>query len=659
MEIVKTLCTENPPFNSTDNYSLSFKLKNELLDMTSSYINIPIAIDETYSASFSGSSNPVGNVNIGNNLFVNNSSHVSSYFIRNVNLTADGQTLCYTNFINTLSANLSVYLYNNAEARFQEYMASEEPTVNEKLILANTKNHLYSSLYRELFNEGTTPSLINDAYIRLPLKQILGQYATEIRDLTKYQEVVMTLQLDDIGLASHANSDSYFPNNSVAGSINAQTATITNTANLSVMGYSAPIPGTGAGGTTFTFTDNTIDASTFPIKVGDTVNFSNGNNSLVITAVNVTGAGKLISLSVGANLGGGPNTILLSTVPTFGVFMVANATVSDINTKWLNKNVSYILNSTLLATFPNDSSIVSSTFQNNANVICILSQGRSAGGALSPGYLAYNGLALNYTGNTTVNAGTNIATVSNFTNKTFSFWVGQAVFITGTANVTPLYAKISAISYSGGKAQIQLNKNLVVGGGNVATLNLFSIHPDALEVRLPKKFELVQLKLNSAFSKMLQLSNKYQKWVYDGDVVLPLAPFSSYEKTFMIDPLTKMVVMCITKDGTLNSTKDTLSKYRILIDGMDTTNRDIDLNDESMKNERLISGFNSFYEDLHCVQTKTTNNPFSTDDNSYTILQEVPVDGKEHKLTVILRNGGALSTSSNLRVYKLVLAEIK
>jgi hypothetical protein len=127
----------------------------------------------------------------------------------------------------------------------------------------------------------------------------------------------------------------------------------------------------------------------------------------------------------------------------------------------------------------------------------------------------------------------------------------------------------------------------------------------------------------------------------------------------MIDPLTKMVVMCITKDGTLNSTKDTLSKYRILIDGMDTTNRDIDLNDESMKNERLISGFNSFYEDLHCVQTKTTNNPFSTDDNSYTILQEVPVDGKDHKLTVILRNGGSLSTSSNLRVYKLVLAEIK
>jgi hypothetical protein len=91
---------------------------------------------------------------------------------------------------------------------------------------------------------------------------------------------------------------------------------------------------------------------------------------------------------------------------------------------------------------------------------------------------------------------------------------------------------------------------------------------------------------------------------------------------------------------------------------MDTTNRDIDLNDESIKNERVISGFNSFYEDLHCIQVKTTNNAFSKDDNSYTIFQEIPVDGKEHKLTLILRNGDTLSTSSNLRVYKLVLSEI-
>jgi hypothetical protein len=189
-------------------------------------------------------------------------------------------------------------------------------------------------------------------------------------------------------------------------------------------------------------------------------------------------------------------------------------------------------------------------------------------------------------------------------------------------------------------------------------MNLFTIHPDSTEIKLSKKFELVQLKLNSMFAKQLQLSNKYEKWVYDGDIVLPLAPNSSYEKTFILEPLCKMCVICITKDNTLNSTKDTLNNYRILIDGMDTTNREIDLNDQSMKNERLMSGFNSFYEDLHSVQTKTTNNPFSTDDNSYTILQEVPVDGKDHKLTLLLKNGNSLSTTSNLRVYKLVLAQI-
>ena len=654
MEIVKTLCTENPPFNSTDNYSLSFKLKNELLDMTSSYINIPIAIDETYNANFSGSSNPVGNVNIGNNLFVNNSSHVSSYFIRNVNLTADGQTLCYTNFINTLSANLSVYLYNNAEARFQEYMASEEPTVNEKLILANTKNHLYSSLYRELFNEGTTSSLINDAYIRLPLKQILGQYATEIRDLTKYQEVIMTLQLDDIGLASHANSDSYYPDNATADKPNTRTICIQNAHTLTDMGF-GDIDGQVTGTNTFTLTLTNIPAVSFPIKVGESVTFTT-SGAKTITAVNANPQGIVVSLTA-VGLTNGGDTISQNFVPTQAVITIQNAVKADIEAKWLNQNISYIKSTQLLSVFPNDATTVVFTYQIGSDVTLLLSEGANAN--IPGGNLAFNGLSLNYVGNTTVNAGTNIPTIGNFSAKTFSFWVGQAVYVAGSANVTAMYAKISAISYSGGKAQIQLNKNLVVGGGNVATLNLFSIHPDALEVRLPKKFELVQLKLNSAFSKMLQLSNKYQKWVYDGDVVLPLAPFSSYEKTFMIDPLTKMVVMCITKDGTLNSTKDTLSKYRILIDGMDTTNRDIDLNDESMKNERLISGFNSFYEDLHCVQTKTTNNPFSTDDNSYTILQEVPVDGREHKLTVILRNGGSLSTSSNLRVYKLVLAEIK
>ena len=143
MEIVKNVCQENPPFNSDSNYSISFKLSNSLIDLSSSYVNIPVQINETYSAGFSGASVPIGNVNIGNDTFNTSSSHVPSYFIRNVNLTADGQNLIYTNFINTLSTNLSVYLYNNAEARLIEYMASEEPTINEQLIQENTKNHLY------------------------------------------------------------------------------------------------------------------------------------------------------------------------------------------------------------------------------------------------------------------------------------------------------------------------------------------------------------------------------------------------------------------------------------------------------------------------------------------------------------------------------------
>jgi hypothetical protein len=655
MEIVKNVCQENPPFNSDSNYSISFRLSNSLIDLSSSYVNIPVQIDETYSAGFSGSSVPIGNVNIGNNTFNTSSSHVPSYFIRNVNLTADGQNLIYTNFINTLSANLSVYLYNNAEARLIEYMASEEPTINEQLIQQNTKNHLYSSLFRELFNLGTTNSLANDAYIRVPLKQILGQYATEIRDLSKYQEVVMTLQLDTVGLASHANSDSFYPDNSTAGKGNTRTTFIQNAHTLTDFGFNADLAGQVSGTNLFTFTRTDLTLENCPIRVNDVINFGISGNGKVVTAVTVN-AGVIVSISANALTDGG-DTIPQGTVCTHGVFTVQNGVKATLDAKWLNQNISCIKTADgLLMVFPNDSATVVSTVQMGTDTVFVLSDGASA--TIPAGNLAFNGLSLDYTGNATVNANTDIATVGNFTQKTLSFWVGQAVRITGSANVTPMYCKISGITYSGGKAQIKLSKDLVVAGGNAATVNLFSIHPNDMDITLTKKWEIVQLKLNNAFAKQLNLSNRYERWVYDGDVILPLAAYSSYEKTFMLDPLTKMVVICITKDGNLNSTKDTLSKYRILIDGLDTTNRDIDLDDSSMKQERLIAGFNSFYEDLHTVQVKSSNNPFSVDENSYTILQEIPVDGREHKLTLLLKNGGSLSTSSNLRVYKLVLTQV-
>ena len=656
MEINKILCKENPPFNSTENYSISFKLNNSLTDMTSSYVNIPVTLDETYSASFTGASVPIGNVNIGNDLFNSDVSHVPSFLIRNVNLTADGKDLVYTNFINTLAANLAVYLYNNAEARMVEYMGTEEPTINESLIGQSTRNHLYSSLYRELFNEGSTQSVKNSGFIRIPLKELLGQYATEIRDLTKYQEVVMTLQLDSNYSATHTNSDSFYPDNATPNKPNTRTAFIENTHPLQDFGYSVQIAGTVTGTNTFTFTRTDLTLANFPIRVGDSITYTS-SGAKAVTAVNVVN-GIIVSLS-GAGLTDGADNIPINTVPTTGVFTVQTALKATMDAKWLNKNISCLKTNGTLNVFANDSTNVINTFQMGgvgADVVFVLDTPASA--TIPDGFIAYNGLSLNYTNNTTVNAGTNIPTVSNFTYKTFSFWTGQAVFITGSANVTPVYAKITEISYSGGKANIKLSKDLVVSGGNAATVNLFTIHPDSINVSTDKKFELVQLKLNSMFAKQLQLSDRYEKWLYDGDVVLPLAPYSSFEKTFMLDPLTKMVVICITKDNTLNSTKDTLSSYRILIDGMDTTNREIDLNDEAMKNERLMSGFNSFYEDLHCVQTKTTNNPFSTNNNSYTILQEVPVDGREHKITILLKNGDTLSTSSNLRLYKLVLAQI-
>jgi len=655
MEIVKTLSKENPPYNSTDNYSVSFKLNNALTDMTASYVNIPVSIDEVYNSTNYPGSVPIGNVNIGNDLFINEVSHTPALFIRNVNVTADGQDIVYTNFINTLATNLAVYLYNNAEARLMEYMATEEPTINETLINTSTRNHLYSSLYRELFNLGTTESIKNNAFIRLPLKEILGQFATQIRDLTKYQEVVMTLELDPVGLQAHSNSDSYYPDNATTGKPNTRTLCIQNAHTLQDFGYSAPIAGTVSGTNTFTFTATNIVANQFPLRVGDTVAFTTSGNK-AITAVNVNGAGILVSLTcVGLTNGG--DTIPINTVPTHGVFTVQNGVLSVMNSKWLNQNIS-IINAGVTTSFQNDAAVIKSIVQMGSDSVCVVGSNYYALNTIAGGNLAYNGLSLDYVGNATVPTGDDLTTSNDFDSTTFSFWVGQAVYIAGSANVTAVYAKITSIEYSGGKAVIKLNEDVVVSGGNAAGVNLFTIHPDSLEVKLEKKFELVQLKLNSMFAKQLQLSNKYEKWVYDGDVVLPLAPSSSYEKTFMLEPLCKMCVICITKDNTLNSTKDTLSKYRILIDGMDTTNRDIDLNDESLKNERVISGFNSFYEDLHCVQTKTTNNPFSTDDNSYTIFQEIPVDGRDHKLTVILRNGSVLSTSSNLRVYKLVISQI-
>jgi len=261
-------------------------------------------------------------------------------------------------------------------------------------------------------------------------------------------------------------------------------------------------------------------------------------------------------------------------------------------------------------------------------------------------------------------ANTDITTIANYDKTTFKFWVGQTVFFNCNQTLVPVivisYAYITSIAYLGGKAVIRLNAP-IAGAVMSAGLCMFaqSLNGSITTINYPEKWELTLYKANPILVKDVPMSNKYKRWVYDGDTIPQITVNGIYEKTFLLSPLTQVIVLCICNAQKLISDPDTLVSYRLLIDGIDTCNRDIVLiGDNTMKFERLTSGFSYLNDFLQTLTVWPAANLLSSSPTVYTIIQDIQVDGEAHKLTVSLKNGsGVAFPESNIRLFKLVLSQ--
>jgi hypothetical protein len=501
---------------------------------------------------------------------------------------------------------------------------------------------IQASVFRELYNYGSTKSLKLNASIRVQLKKILGGLADELRDFRKAGTIDIVVELDNV--QQFINPDEQNPTFSYDNSLPAVQNDIENgTTYAGAFGNNNQV---------FTLT-NPVPYSIFPFGIGDTVTFTTVG-ARVITAL-VPNAGNVTAFTVnGANIATANDSITAATIGTFKQTKVENEVLADFTDLYPN--------GTAVAIYSDADVLISNTLtvtnavQSNDDLLVTFSD---VSGIQLPDIkiLKTLPLALNYSANTNP-LPADIPTVANYTSATLPLWVGQAVLVTAKANLTPTYSVITKISYAGGKALLTFSPQIPVTG-NVNSPVLATITADTLSISYPERWELVQYRTRSKLYDNIGLSNKFKKWVYDADLIPELPVNGMYEKTFLLEPLTSCVVLCLCPTNSLVSNVGDLYSYRLRIDGVDTTTRDILLNaDGSYKLERLTNGFQSLSENLTALATDPKLNLLSAGNKTYTILQDLLVDGQSHKLTVSIRNGStSVYEQRNIRLFKSVITQ--
>jgi hypothetical protein len=642
MEICKNLCNEPSPFDYQSNYIISFKLDPAVIDLQSSYINIPIAINETYAAAVRGGSYANGVSNVGLGSVAGTAVSLATCNIKNIRLKLNGQEVVYTPDINRLVGSLDVFDYNVAEERLEEYFSGNTQTYPSGLESNSALNY---SIFRELTNEGSTPSLKFNASVRVQLKKILGGLCDEVRDLRKYSTIELICQLDNNTLfVNGVEAVPPFSGKKYPGAVND-------------IPWGSNIPGGKTqGANTWTSTD-VISIEDFPFGVGDTVQFTVTADS-VIQNVALNGGGGIV-LTLSKNADAGDLNLLGTSVGTFKQFKLTGTTVNQLL-------VDYPINSPLA--FFNGTSLLSTTattlidaVQSGNNVLIVLSSpvGVSIGADTltePPLLLSYNGTPGNG-----VALPDDLSTVSNYTTSTFPLWVGCPCIVSGVDNITNMSTVISKIDYNGGKARLTFSpKVTATGAGAIDGLCVIPQMASSLALTYPDRWELVQYRmLNRPGLDKIQFNNAYKKWMFDADTIQELQTYGIYEKTFLLEPLTDCVVICLCSQNGIVSDIGNLASYRLRLDGVDTTSREILLSpngDPSYKFERLLNGFQYLSgSNLGALATNPNLNPLASNNSNYVILQDLVVDGNSHKLTVSIVNGGTSSYATrNIRIYKSV-----
>lgn len=438
----------------------------------------------------------------------------------------------------------------------------------------------------------------------------------------------------------------------------------------------AVLTGNAAGGTALTLS-TPAPRSMLPFGVGDTVNFT-GGGGIALTAITLSAGGYITVLTTGGGLDNNANGVAGTTVPTISAFQVTDANAVALS---IGKPIELLPGGAAGgATFYSPAAVPANTapttiinmWSNGGNTAVALS--RYFGGAAPTNNAALTDAPI-YLGVATANivAGTPITSLLGYTEDTLKMWVGQPVKVMGKANVTTVLSRITSITFTGGNAVFTLAHDVAITGTS-AGLCMYAMGLDnswTYTVSFNDKFEMVNYRYSPALAAATDLGEDaaiYSRWSQDGAAVLQIPANSTAQYSFILDPLTAAVAIALNPPYDANapttqfiSDVGGLVGYRIQIDGYDTTDREITLNNaagnrpwQSMKTERLITGFSYLDTPLHSVTVAEERNIFSQSDDHYVILQDIPLDAKAHRLTLTLRAGSAPYTTKNLRLYKYI-----
>jgi len=652
MEIVKTPSNQAPPYDPQSNYTISWDIDPAVYDFSSGYVLLPMALTETQTAVSRGGSyaNAVNNVSLGSS---SGQVNLATMNVRSVRLTVDGQDVYYCPRVNQLIASLGTFAYNLPEERLEEYFSGNNQTYPAGLEAGSALNY---SVFRELLNEGDILSSKFNASLRIPISRLLDGFTDQIKDLKKYIGITLTIELDDVTAYGSQSLTVLEPNPPFGSDVRISGATNT-------VAWGVVIAGTVTGANTFTTTADFTQAA-FPFAVGDSINFTTSGNAKAILGVAVA-ANKIVLTFAGASMTNGADSILANSVGTRKQYMLTgqSSTALALATFPDATQVAVYNNTNSFTVY--DTAIVASGYLfSGGNVRVLLSVGSPV--SITGNYLATGPLFLQFAGTpgNGVSIGADLPTVDNFSTATFPLWVGCPVLVTSpTAALTTMSTIISAIDYNAGKARFTFTPPITASSGGAIAANTVAVVPQkaaSVAISYPEVLQHVQYRLNAMTSAGIQTSPMYRRWVYDADTMPQLPASGTYEKTFILEPGCDFAVITLCPQGGLTSNVGGLLSYRLRLDGIDTTSRDILLSgDQSYRFERLLNGYMYLTEDLDAISTDQTVNPMVLDSGTYVILQDLIVDGKQHQLTVSLRNGSAgVFTQRNVGLYKRIISQL-
>lgn len=251
------------------------------------------------------------------------------------------------------------------------------------------------------------------------------------------------------------------------------------------------------------------------------------------------------------------------------------------------------------------------------------------------------------------------------TSDTLSLWVGQKVNInykdgpTANQNQVAIIAEIDFVT-NAGKATITLDRDVpVANAANKIT--------DALLTTLPIAADSAQMTLDkcAVIVKQLFLNSKQREKANDNmkDMKMPFRTVS-LEKKYMA-ATTHYTNQFDMPSGTVNaliltpalnnvwSVPGNLQRYRLALDGEDTTDRDIQYGGD-LEFDRLMNTYTNMDKNIRSLYNAYNDAAY---DSAYVIPQPVPLSEKNQQLQIDLYSTIAMA-AKNIYVYKEQLKEI-